>query len=64
MGAIPQNVNYAIKSSFVKNLLSTIPELMTANKGIVVSPRNPENSLSNFVEQVSKNIVLIEARSN
>ena len=62
MGAIPQNVNYAIKSSFVKNLLSTIPELMLSNTGIVVTPNEPENSLPNFIEQASKNIVLIEAK--
>jgi|APSaa5957512535_1039671.scaffolds.fasta_scaffold13919_3 S1-C subfamily serine protease len=62
MGAIPQNVNYAIKSSFVKNLLSTIPELMLSNTGIVVVPNEPGNSLPNFIEQASKNIVLIEAK--
>ena len=62
MGAIPQNVNYAIKASFVKNLLSTIPELMLSNTGIVVVPHEPENSLPNFIEQASKNIVLIEAK--
>ena len=62
MGAIAQNVNYAIKSSFVKNLLSTIPELMLSNTGIVVVPNEPEKSLPNFIEQVSKNIVLIKAK--
>ena len=62
MGAIPQNVNYAIKSSFVKNLLSTIPDLMLSNTNIVVVPKDSENSLPNFIEQVSKNIVLIEAK--
>ena len=67
MGAIPQNVNYAIKSSFVKNLISTIPDLMLsklmlANTGIVVIPSEPKNFLPDFIEQVSKNIVLIETR--
>ena len=67
MGAIPQNVNYAIKSSFVKNILSTVPDLMLsklmlANRGIVVIPSEPKNSLPDFIEQVSKNIVLIETR--
>ena len=52
----------AIKSSFVKKLLSTIPELMLSNTGIVVVPSEPEKSLPNFIEQVSKNIVLIEAK--
>ena len=58
MGAIAQNVNYAIKSSFVKNLLSTIPELMLSNTGIVVVPTEPENTLANFIEKAKKNIVL------
>jgi S1-C subfamily serine protease len=62
MGAMPQNVNYAIKSSFVKNLLSTIPDLMLSNTNIVVVPKDSENSLPNFIEQVSKNIVIIEAK--
>ena len=62
IGAIPQNVNYAIKSSFVKNILSTVPELMTSNTGIVIVPNELEKSLPNFIEQVSKNIVLIEAK--
>ena len=62
MGAIPQNVNYAIKSSFVKNLLSTIPELMLSNTNILVVPKESDDSLPNFIEQVSKNIVLIEAK--
>ncbi|KMP12050.1 hypothetical protein UZ36_02245 [Candidatus Nitromaritima sp. SCGC AAA799-C22] len=62
IGAIPQNVNYAIKSSFVKNILSTIPELMLSNTGIVVTPNDSGKSLPNFIEQVSKNIVLIEAK--
>jgi S1-C subfamily serine protease len=62
MGAIPQNVNYAIKSSFVKNLLSTIPELMLSNTNIVVVSKESDDSLPNFIEQVSKNIVLIEAK--
>ena len=64
MGAIPQNVNYAIKSSFLKNLLSTIPDLMAVDKGIVVIPKEPEELPSNFVERLSKNIVLIEVTSN
>ena len=65
IGAIPQNVNYAIKSSFIKNLLSTVPDLMLSklmltNTGIVVISSEPKNSLPDFIEQVSKNIVLIE----
>ena len=62
MGTMPQNVNYAIKSSFIKNLLSTVPSLMLSNTGIVVVSNEFEKSLLNFIEQVSKNIVLIETR--
>ena len=62
MGAIPQNVNYAIKSSFVNNLLTTIPKTLLSNRGIVVVPNKPGNSLSDFFERVSNNIVLIEAK--
>ena len=67
MGAIPQNVNYSVKSSFLKNLLSTVPDLMLSklmltNTGIVIIPSKPKNSLPDFVEKVSKNIVLIETK--
>jgi S1-C subfamily serine protease len=37
LGAVPQNVNYAIKSSFMNNLLTTIPKtlLSPSERGIV-----------------------------
>ena len=60
MGATPQNVNYAVKSAFIRNLMPTIPEIMLANKGIVVVPNEPENSLSSFIDRVKRNVVLIE----
>ena len=62
LGALPQNVNYAIKSSYISNLLPMLPETMIASRGIVVVPADPENTLANFIEQVSKNIVLIETK--
>ena len=62
LGAVPQNVNYAIKSSFVNNLLTTIPKALLSNRGIVVVPNKPGNSLADFFERVSNNIVLIEAK--
>ncbi len=62
LGAVPQNINYAIKSSFVNNLLTTIPKTLLSNRGIVVVPNKPGNSLSDFFERVSNNIVLIEAK--
>ena len=58
MGAVPQNVNYAVKSSFVKNVISTIPEALLSNRGIVVVPTD-SNSRSDFIEAISKNVVLI-----
>ena len=62
MGATPQNVNYAVKSAFIRNLMPTIPEIMLANKGIVVVPNEPENSLSSFIDRVKRNVVLIEGK--
>jgi TPR repeat protein len=58
MGAVPQNVNYAVKSSFVKNTISTIPEALLSNRGIVLAPTD-SNSRADFIEAISKNIVLI-----
>jgi S1-C subfamily serine protease len=62
LGAVPQNINYALKSSFVKNLLTSIPESLLSNRGIVVVPKGPENSLADFIEAVTGNVVLIEAK--
>ena len=58
MGAIPQSVNYAVKSSFVKNIISTIPEALLSNRGIVVVPTD-SNSRADFIEAIKKNVVLI-----
>ena len=61
-GTLPQNVNYAIKSSYISNLLPMLPGTMIASRGIVVVPADPENNLANFIDKVKKNIVLIEAK--
>ena len=58
MGALPQNVNYAVKSLLIKYVMPTIPDIMVASRGIVVVPTAPENNLSNFIENVQNNIVL------
>jgi len=58
MGAVPQSVNYAVKSSFVKNIIGTVPEALLSNRGIVVVPAD-SNSRSDFIEAISKNVVLI-----
>ena len=60
-GTLPQNVNYAIKSVYISNLLPMLPETMIASRGIVIVQKDPENTLSNFIEKIKKNIVLIEA---
>lgn len=62
IGATPQNVNYALKSAFIKNLLSTVPKTLISNRGITVIPSIPNNSLSDFFEQVSGNIVQVETK--
>ena len=61
IGALPQNVNYAIKSSYIKKLFPMLPETLVSNRGIVVVPTEPKNSLANFIDNAKKNIVLIEA---
>ena len=61
-GTLPQNVNYAIKSSYISALLPMLPETLIASRGIKVVPSEPENTLSNFIEKAQKNIVLIEAK--
>jgi S1-C subfamily serine protease len=60
IGALPQNVNYAIKSTYIKKLLPMLPETLVSNRGIVVVPSEPKNSLANFIDKAKNNIVLIE----
>jgi S1-C subfamily serine protease len=60
-GAIPQNINFAIKSAYVKNLLSMIPELGSA----MVQPtdrRLESRAPKSFMKRTKNNIVLIEAQ--
>ena len=61
-GTLPQNVNYAIKSSYISALLPMLPQTLIASRGIVVVPSEPESTLANFIEKAKKNIVLIEAK--
>jgi S1-C subfamily serine protease len=60
-GTLPQNVNYAIKSTYISALLPMLPQTLIASRGIVIVPAEPENTLANFIEKAKKNIVLIEA---
>jgi len=61
-GTLPQNVNYAIKSSYISTLLPMLPETLIASRVIMIAPVDPKNSLANFIEKAKKNIVLIEAK--
>ena len=56
-GTIPQNVNFAIKSSYIKSLLPNLPDAFIRDKGIVVV-RVEEVG---FKERVKNDIVLVEA---
>jgi tetratricopeptide (TPR) repeat protein len=64
MGAIPQNVNFAVKSSFVKAVMQTIPDSLLTTKSIVVVPSNPDDRVSGLIKQVKNNIVLVEASTD
>jgi hypothetical protein len=56
-GTIPQNVNFAIKSSYIKFLLPNLPDAFIRDKGIVVVPVEEVG----FKERVKNDIVLVEA---
>ena len=60
MGITPQNVNFAIKSSLVKNMLSMLPDTLISPTDLSLIRRTSKDSISNFVQQVENNIVLIE----
>ena len=40
-----------------------LPETLMSNRGIVIVPSEPKNSLANFIDKAKNNIVLIEASS-
>ena len=61
LGTMPQNVNFAVKSSLVKNMIPMLPETLAAPTGIVVVPTDTD-SLQSFIKRVQNNIVLIEAK--
>ncbi len=56
-GSSPQNVNFAIKSSYIKSLLPGLPDAFIRDKGIVVVPVEEVG----FKERVKNDIVLVEA---
>jgi hypothetical protein len=56
-GSSPQNVNFAIKSSYVEAILPALPDAFVRDKGIVVVPAE----VVGFKERVKSDIVLVEA---
>ena len=54
-GALPQNVNYAIKSSYVLTLLETMPQIYRNLK----SPSQKEAIQADLVEQTQKSVCLV-----
>jgi len=42
----------------LKNIIGTVPEALQSNRGIVVVPTD-SNSRADFIEVISKNLVLI-----
>jgi S1-C subfamily serine protease len=54
-GSLPQNVNYALKSSFVLSFLESLPEL----NGKLVEPKKAGLSRTQVVEKASKAVVMI-----
>ena len=56
-GSVPQNVNFVIKSSYIKSMLTNLPDSFLRNKGVIVVPTEELG----FKERVKNDIVLIEA---
>ena len=61
-GTIPQNVNFAVKSYYIKKLLQKLPDAFLRDSGIMVVPNKMNNSLNEgFKERIKDDIVLVEA---
>ncbi len=59
MGITPQNVNFAIKSSLVRNMLAMLPENLISPTDLSLVQNKSKGSTSNFIQQAENNIVLI-----
>jgi S1-C subfamily serine protease len=59
-GNLPQNLNFAVKSLYVRALLETVPGFSVSEIGIEPVPISPKNDLSGFIKSAKNNIVLIE----
>ena len=53
-----QNVNFAIKSAYIKKLLSNLPDIGS----VLVQPTDSSFKPKRFIERVKNNIVLIKAK--
>ena len=61
-GRIPQNVNYAVKSSFANSFLESLPKVI--NKLKDPNPRTNPRKRSDVIKEVQAATVLILARRN
>lgn len=61
-GGVSQNVVFAVKSAFIENLLSLLPETPVAPAG-ETAVFQAENMRVNFVERMKNNIVLLEVEN-
>ncbi len=55
-GALPQNVNYAIKSTYALALLDALPE---ASRKLIHPEKNPRKSFEKIVEHIKKCTVMV-----
>ena len=54
-GALPENVNYAVKSSFLLSFLEAVPEVSAKLKG----PRTAERKFEEVVKDAEQAAVLV-----
>ncbi len=54
-GALPENVNYAVKSSFLLGFLESVPEVAAKLK----EPNTKATDFANVVEQAKQSAVLV-----
>ena len=59
-GHIPQNVNYGIKSGYIKNILPDLSKYSRQKNKTNNSSYTPKTALTDFIQSVKDNVVLIE----
>ncbi|MBT3508224.1 MAG: tetratricopeptide repeat protein [Nitrospina sp.] len=60
LGTMPQNVNFAVKSSYFQDSLANLRGSLVTPTDIVVVPKDTD-SLQSFIKRVQNNIVFVEA---